>query len=26
MTAQYFLEEFEAARTQTHKETVLTTE
>jgi hypothetical protein len=26
MTAQYFLEEFEAARQQTHKETVLTTE
>jgi hypothetical protein len=26
MTAQYFLEAFEAARTQTHKETVLTTE
>ena len=26
MTAQYFLEEFEAGRQQTHKETVLTTE
>jgi hypothetical protein len=26
MTAQYFLEEFEAGRVQTHKETVLTTE